>query len=117
MSSGKASTTGPGRPEVATWNARTQRLFAADCAESVLHLIATAGQDDTAARRAIEVARLHADHKATDAELSAAWDAARDAAKDAAWDAARDAAWDAARAAARQWQRARLLAYLNGEIA
>ncbi len=116
---------------VETWNARTQRLFAADYAEAVVHLCG----DDPRPRAAIETARRFARGEATVDELNAASDAAAWAAKDAAawaawtaaWaarDAARaagDAAWAAkdaawgARDAAGDAQTARLLQYLNGE--
>ena len=84
------------------------RHYAVDCAESVKHLM-----NDERSLKALEVARLHADGKASDSELaatwaaagtaawSAAWSAVRAAAMNAAWDAARDAAWAAAWAAAR----------------
>ena len=103
---------------VDTWNERTARLFAADCAESVVHLCG----DDPRPRVAIETARRFACGEATAEDLAAAGDAARDAARaaagaardaviaawDGAWDAARDGAraaawdgaWDGARAAA-----------------
>ena len=98
---------------VETWNERTQRLFAADCAEAVVHLCG----DDPRPRAAIETARRFARGMATAEELAAARAAARaawgaagagaawgTAAWAAAWDAARAAkaamaAWDAARAA------------------
>ena len=80
------------------WTARTARLFAADCAESVLHLIS-----DEVSRLTCEVAiyvvRCYADGEATHEERAAAWDAASDAASAAAWDAASAAASDAASAA------------------
>ena len=94
--------------QVETWNERTTRLFAADCAEAVVHLCG----DDPRPHQAIEVARLYANGAATDSELDAAGDAAwaaagavdraaaGAAARDAAWDAAWAAAWDAAWAAA-----------------
>jgi hypothetical protein len=78
------------------------RHFAVDAAEMVEHLMT-----DERSKNALRVARNHADGKATDDELAAAWAAARDAAGDATWaaawaaasaaarDAARDAAWDA----------------------
>ena len=117
-----------------TWNERTARLFACDCAEHVLPLFERKHPDDERPRRAIETARRFANGQATpdeldaarDADWDAAWDAARaaarDAARDAAWAAARDAAGDAAWAAAgdaawdaeREWQIARLLDYLEG---
>ncbi len=82
---------------VETWNEKSARLFACDCAERVVHLCG----DDPRPRKAIEVARRFANDETSQDELRTAWDAARAAAWDAAWDAARDAAWDAARAAAR----------------
>jgi len=121
------------------WNERTARLFACDCAEHVLHIYESQVPGDARPRRAIEVARLYADGRATNNEIAAAraaawdaaWSAARDAARAAAragaqagaWSAARDAAWDAAwsaaRAAARDdartWQADRLGAVLYGE--
>ncbi len=112
-----------------TWNARTIRLFAADCAEHVLHLFEQRHPDDIRPRQAIAAARAFArgeiDQQALTAARAAAGDAAGDAAWDAAWDAAGaaagDAAGDAAGAAAatseRIWQTARLLAYLRGEVA
>ena len=71
------------------WNERTARLFAADCAEHVLHLFERGVPNDARPRRAIEVARHYANDEATDAARDAAWAAA--------WDAARAAAWAAAR--------------------
>jgi hypothetical protein len=111
-----------------TWNERTARLFAADCAERVVHLCG----DDPRPQAAIDVARRYANGEATATELAAvwaaAWAAARDAARDAAWDAARAAAraatelaaaraavWDAAWDAEAQWQSRRLMQYLRGE--
>ena len=100
---------------------REMRLFAVDCARSAQHLMT-----DPRSVAALDVAERHADGRATDDELAAAWaaawaaaardaawaaarDAARDAARAAAWAAARDAAWAAARAAARAaaWDAAR----------
>jgi len=84
------------------WDERSARLFAADCADRVLHLFESARPGDDRPRRAIEVARMFAEGMATDASRAAAWDAAGAAAGDAAWAtwAAAYAAWDAARAAA-----------------
>ena len=113
---------------VETWNERTQRLFAADCAEAVVHLCG----DDPRPREAIAAARRFARGEATKEELDAvraaawdaawtAWSAARPAARAAAWAVARDAvraaAWDARAAvwAAGAAQTAILLQYLNGE--
>ena len=86
-------------------DARTQRLFACDCADRALARIAS---PDPRSIEAVRVARLYADGQATDAELAAAraagaaWDAAGAAARaaGAAWDAAGAAARDAAGAAA-----------------
>ena len=78
---------------------REMRLFACDCAESVLHIFEDRHPDDNRPRNAIEVARSHANGEATTIELeearAAAWDAAS-----AAWAAASDAASAASRAAA-----------------
>ena len=105
-------------------NKRLCRLFAADCAESVLPIFERHRPDDDRPRHAISVGR---DPNSTDAARAAAGDAARAAAGDAAraascaaevaaraaaeaaaraagaaaWVAARDAAWDAAGDAAR----------------
>ena len=101
------------------------RLFAADCAESVLHLYEKE-YDDTRPRDAIQAARDFANGLIDDdvraAACSAAWDAAcsaaagaaacsaaariaaRDDARAAARDAVRAAAWDAACSAARDVQ-------------
>jgi hypothetical protein len=79
---------------------RTLRLLACRVAEDVLPIYEREYPDDDRPSKAIETARRHADGKATDSELAAAWTAAR-AAADAAWDAAgvADAAWAAAAAA------------------
>jgi hypothetical protein len=86
---------------VEAWTDTILRLFAADCAERVVHLCG----DDPRPRAAIEAARQFArgqiDVAARDAAGAAAWDAAGAAARDAAGAAAGDAAWAAARDAAR----------------
>jgi hypothetical protein len=122
-----------------TWNERTARLFAADCAERVLPIFEKQYPTDARPRKAIEAARAFANgtigqeerDAAGDAAGDAAWaawiaarDAARDAARaagDAAWAAARaagDAAWyaasDAAWYASSQWATDRLFDYLEG---
>jgi hypothetical protein len=102
-------------------NKRLCRLFAADCAESVLPIFERHRPDDDRSRHAISVGR---DPNSTDAARAAAWAAARDAARGrrdgrrrgrrmgrrmgrrkgrrrGAWAAARDAAGAAAWAAAR----------------
>ena len=125
-----------------TWNERTQRLLACDCAEHVLHLYEETYPGDNRVRRCIETARLYAEGKVTQEELRAARDAARDATRDAAgaagdaiwaaaWTAARDAAraagyadgdaaeaaaWAAAGVAERKWQIERMRMYLSGEV-
>ena len=110
-----------------TWNERTARLFACDCAERVLHIYEKQYPNDSRARTAIEVARLYADGKATLQDLndaaSAAYSAADSAADSAAYSAAdsaaysaADSAYSAAYSAARKWQTERLFHYLRGEI-
>ncbi len=81
---------------------REIRLFACECAESVLHIFEEKYPDDKRPRNAIEVARRYANSEASEEELAAAWDAAWAAARAAgdAADAATWAAWDAAWAAA-----------------
>jgi hypothetical protein len=86
------------------------RLFAADCAEHVLHIYEKNYPDDNRPRKAIEAVRKSA-RKEIDA-AARAWDAARAAARDAAGAAAGAAARAAARAAAgaRAWDAARAAA-------
>ena len=110
-----------------TWNERTARLFAADCAEHILHIYEKNNKNKAPAH-AIKTARDYANGLITLDDLmaagAAAWDAAWAAARAAAWDAARAAAWAAARGAAwaaagdaeHQWQTDRLFQYLNGEV-
>jgi hypothetical protein len=81
------------------------RLFAADCAESVLHIFEKQYPNDGRPRKAIQAARDYANGVIGKYELDAAWAAAGDA----AW-----AAWAAAGAAARaarnaKWQEIELL--------
>jgi hypothetical protein len=122
-----------------TWNKRTARLFACDCAERVLPIFERQHPADGHPRMAVDTARRFAEGQATREELAAAGAAAWDAAWAAAWDAAWAAAWAAARTAARtaagtaagaaawdaagdaawaaerQWQTQRLMEYLRGE--
>ena len=95
------------------------RLFACDCAESVLPIFESEKPDDPRPRKAIQTARDYAVGLATQEQLAAAWAAAQDAARAAAWaaaqDAARDAAGAAARAAAGAAQSENLRKYLTGE--
>ena len=95
------------------------RLFASDCAESVLHIYEEQYPNDDRPRKAIQAARDYANGVIGKDELDAAWVAARDAAgaaaRAAAGDAAGDAAWAAVRAAAgaavrdAKWQEIELL--------
>jgi hypothetical protein len=88
-----------------TWNETTARLFAADCAESVLIYIPEEHRDPFVV--VVNAARSFARGKINDVERAAAGTAARaaawaaDAARDAAGAAAADAAWAAAGAAVR----------------
>ena len=79
-------------------HAREWRLYAVWCARQVQHLM---GERSITA---LDVAERHANGRATDGDLAAAWGAASAAAWasacGAAWDAACGAAWDAAGAAA-----------------
>ena len=126
---------------VTTWNDRTARLFACDCADRVMPIYAKRYPGEDRPQQCIATARRFANGEATAEELAAARDAARAAAWDADWDAAWaardaaraaawaaawaawaaawaawDAAWDAARDAARDWQTNRLFEYLHGTI-
>ena len=82
---------------------RIARLFACDCAESVLHLFEAKYPDDHRPRRAIETARLYAVGKATEDELKASASASAYAAASAyayaAASAYASAAWSAYAAA------------------
>jgi hypothetical protein len=82
-----------------TWNERAARLFAADCAEAVLHVFELERPDDDRPRRAIEAARAYANGEIGTA-AGATRDAAGAAASDADAGATRDAAWAAAAGAA-----------------
>ncbi len=98
------------------------RLFAADCAEAVLHFFEDKYPNDMRPREAINAARKYAVEDIS----AAAWAAARAAARASAWaasDAARasawaaawaasDAAWAAARDAARDRQESIIRKYL-----
>ena len=125
---------------------RVLRLFASDCAEKALCTEREAGREpDGALWAAVEAARAYARGEIGARELraarAAAWAAADVAADVAAWAATDAAAWAAAAAAAwaaaaaaayaaayaayaaadavcaeRDWQAARLLAYLQGEV-
>ena len=79
---------------------REVRLFAADCAEAVLHIFEKQYPNDSRPRQAIVAARDFANGKIDDAAWAADW--AADWA--AAWDAARAADWAADWAAARDFQ-------------
>lgn len=73
---------------LATWNEKSQRLWACDCAERVLYLYEQRHPGDDRPRRAIEVARRYARGEATTEELGTARVAARAAAYLAAFAAA-----------------------------
>jgi hypothetical protein len=88
-----------------TWNERTARFFACDCAEHVLLLYEEKHPGDGRPRRAIELARRLARGDAARQQLSAPAAAVASAAYGAA-----------AYAAERRWQAERLAAYLKGEI-
>ena len=116
---------------VESWNKKSARLFAADCAEHVLHIYEKEFPDDDRPRKAIQAARDYANEKITKDELAAAWaaEAAGEAAGDparaagaagaaryAAWaeaEAAGYAAWAEAEVAERGWQTKRLFEYLE----
>ena len=128
---------------LSTWNERTARLFAADCAEHVLHHFEDRYPDDDRPRKAIAATRDYAEGRITEAaryaarsaadsaDSAAADSASRWAARSAAYSAARSAAYSAARWAARsaaysaarsaaysaeaEWQAQRLLEHLRGE--
>jgi len=82
--------------KIDSWNERTARLFACDCADRVRDLAA-----DQRSHHAIDVARAFSEWKAT-AQAAALVDTACDAARAAAWAAGRAAG--AAEAAEREWQ-------------
>jgi hypothetical protein len=110
---------------------RDWRLFAADCAQHVLHLFEAMRPDDDRPRAAIDAARALARGQIGQDEQAAAWAAAQAAVREAAWAAARaaaqaaereaewaaarTAAWAAEQEAARAWQGERLRAYLTTE--
>ena len=75
---------------------RELRLFAADCAEHVLHIFEREYPNDYRPRLAIQAARDFVNGKID----AAARDAAKEAARDAAWNAAWAATWNAVRNAA-----------------
>ena len=124
--------------KIETWNERTDRLFAVDCAEHVLPIFEKRYPNDDRPRKAIHAVRDFVDGKISKESLDAARDAegrvawtgdvawaaggaiwAAGTAIWAAWDVAwaRDVAWDvagaAAEAAERKWQTERLFYYLQ----
>ena len=116
------------------WSKRHAVLFAADCAERVLHLFEEDYPDDPRPRKAIEAAREWVEDPTRAGAADAAYDAYAAADDDdaayaahsaaAAADAGADAyaayyaaaAADAAYDSEREWQRQRLAEYLLGEI-
>jgi hypothetical protein len=126
--------------QLTTWNERTARLFAADCAEHVLPIFTKKRPSDDRPKLAIIAARDYAEGRISLGQLTAARNAAGDAAKAAAeaaastaslaadaafwttaslavniasWAAASWAAEAAGREAERKWQAQRLLYYLG----
>ena len=108
------------------WNAKNLRLFAADCAENVLHIFEAKFPDDDRPRTVIQAARAFARGEIGLREMQRAADAAYAAtyAADAAAYAtdathaaahAADAAYAATHAAERKWQTERLREYLFGD--
>ena len=122
-------------------NARTMRLWAADCAEHVLPRWTAVYPDDQRPAEAIEAARRSARGELTANELETAWRAAAQAASGPIYSAAADAAYTASNAASnaacdaraarnaalaacnaaysleakeRHWQSSRLLDYIEG---
>lgn len=83
------------------WNMKASRLFAADCAEHVLHIYEKKYPRDDRPRNCIAAARDFANRKIGKAAVDSAGDAARDAASAAKWDVNCLAAKDAARSASR----------------
>jgi len=86
--------------KIDSWNERTGRLFAADCAERVLPLFESAHPNDSRPRDAIAAARRFAMGEIDLAACSAARSAAYSAALSAARSAAHSATYSAARSAA-----------------
>ena len=127
---------------IETWNERVARLFAADCAEHVLHIFEAVYPNDKRPREAIEAARKYARGEISAEELrvyaNAVYDArqtyyttnyASYAAADAAYYATTNAAGVtyfaayyarafsvSSRAVERQWQVEKLRQYLSGKI-
>jgi len=83
--------------KIESWNERTARLFACDCAERVLPVFETKYPNDDQPRQAIRVARQYAEGGIDNATRAAA----------------EDAAWNAAWNAERRWQTNRLLKILS----
>ena len=105
---------------IETWNDKTLRLYAADCAERVVSLYEKDYPTDTRPRKAIQAARDFANGKITAEELNAAYYYAHaayaaDAAAAYAYAAAYAAAYAVAHAAdaERKWQVERLRYYLE----
>lgn len=88
-----------------TWNERTARLFAADCAEKAIRDWEKASglKCDPRSREAIRAAREFANGNMTEAAYSAARSAAR------------SAAYSSAYSDACKWQKKRLFEYLDGK--
>ena len=104
--------------KVDTWNDKTLRLFAADCAEHVLGLYESKYPNDTRPRNAIQAARDFANGRISLDELNAAAYAAyaNAAAAYAAYAAAAAANTANAAYAEREWQLERLTHYLEVKL-
>jgi len=126
-----------------TWTTRVKHLFAADCAERVLHIYEGFRPDDSRPRNAIEAARLLAKGEISHYRFNivsreaygAGWEAAIDPnsaavfaahaaaqlnAEQVAWLAIRSIEWGAINSrddvtAERKWQTERLFEYLTGK--
>ena len=99
------------------WADKTKRLFAADCAERVLHLFEEKYPEDKRPRKAIRASSDFAYGKISKEELKVLCAAALNAA-DAAYAAYAAAAYAAAyaRKEEKAWQKQRLIEYWFGQI-
>jgi len=79
--------------KIETWDEKSARLFAADCAERVLPIYEKEYPNNNAPRKTIQAVRDYANGKINKNQLAAAWAAASDA--------------------AREWQTKRLFRYLG----
>lgn len=115
------------------WNNRTIRLFAADCAEHVLHIFEEENPKDDRPRIVIQASRDFANGKISDVAMSAAmvaagaaaWAATGSLARAAVWDVSWIAVWAGSVWAGEvatgngeecKWQTKRLFCYLQGQL-